>query len=325
MSTVFPSTIPFVPNDEQALETILDALDALVYVADIHTHELVFLNKFGRQHWGQVHGQRCWEVLQKNQSGPCEFCTNPKLLNEQQQPNGYIHVWEFQNTVTGRWYQCRDQAVNWVDGRLVRIEVAVDITDRKLLEQELIDARRQAEMLAETDSLTTIYNRRAFFSVGKNIIAKKSHLHTSLIMIDMDYFKQINDTYGHAAGDAALIHVTQLCQRNLRDTDLFARLGGEEFAILLPKTDLAQARETAERLRSVIESTPLLFNGHLIECTASFGISHYQPGTPINSVNDLLLDEMLSVADSQLYEAKRAGRNRIISAHQPVQAPSLNA
>lgn len=118
-----------------------------------------------------MQGRHCWEVLQKDQTGPCAFCTNPKLLNEDNEPTG-IYVWEFQNTKTGHWYQCRDQAVRWVDGRLVRIEIAVDITERKQREQELLEARRKAEILADTDSLTSVYNRRAFFTLGQALLQK---------------------------------------------------------------------------------------------------------------------------------------------------------
>lgn len=113
-----------------ALSTIFDALDLLVYVSDFQTYELLFLNSkcektFGTE-WRQ---KRCYEVLQQGQTKPCSFCTNPRLVKDgvPQPP----HTWEFRNTLTRRWYLCIDQAIPWVDGRLVRMEAAVDITERK--------------------------------------------------------------------------------------------------------------------------------------------------------------------------------------------------
>ena len=114
----------------RSILTILDGLDALVYVSDMQTYELLYTNEYGRNIWGNIQGKTCWRVLQEGQNGPCVFCTNDRLLDASGQPSG-VHVWEFQNTVNQRWYQCRDQAIRWTDGHLVRIEIATDITDRK--------------------------------------------------------------------------------------------------------------------------------------------------------------------------------------------------
>ena len=102
---------------QAALETVLDSLDALVYVADMQTHELLFLNAYGRARWGQVDQRTCWETLQQGQDGPCSFCNNHQLIDDQGQPAA-VQVWEFRNTHNQRWYQCRDQAIRWPDGRL---------------------------------------------------------------------------------------------------------------------------------------------------------------------------------------------------------------
>lgn len=109
---------------------ILDALDALVYVADLQTYKLLYANKYARDLFGEITGKICWKTFQSGQDGPCPFCTNHLLVNERGEPAG-VHVWEFQNTVTARWYLIRDQAIPWNDGRLVRLEIATDITERK--------------------------------------------------------------------------------------------------------------------------------------------------------------------------------------------------
>ena len=118
------------------LRSVLDGLDAAVYVADMKTHELLFTNEYLRKVFGDAEGKICWETLQADQSGPCSFCTNEKLLTPEGKPTG-VCSWEFQNTVTGRWYDIRDRAIPWIDGRMVRLEIATDITDRKKSEERL--------------------------------------------------------------------------------------------------------------------------------------------------------------------------------------------
>jgi signal transduction histidine kinase/CHASE1-domain containing sensor protein/ActR/RegA family two-component response regulator len=117
------------------LLAILDGIDALVYVADMETYELLFVNKYGRDIWGDIQGDLCWKVMQSGQTGPCNFCTNKYLVDSGGRPKG-VHTWEFQNPANGRWYYLIDRAIRWIDGRLVRLEIASDITERKALEEE---------------------------------------------------------------------------------------------------------------------------------------------------------------------------------------------
>ena len=119
-------------------QTTLDAMDAMVYVADMDTYELLFMNKLCKKLLddGDGIGKKCYAVLQKEHTKVCEFCTNHLLLDKSGNPTE-PYVWEFQNTVTKRWYQCRDQAIRWTDGRIVRMEIAVDITERKKAEEKL--------------------------------------------------------------------------------------------------------------------------------------------------------------------------------------------
>ncbi len=123
-------------NISGRFQSVLDSLDAVVYVADMDTHELLFLNSHGRLLYGDDIGRKCYEMLQKDQSGPCSFCTNQHLVNSDGQPTG-VHVWEHQNTKNERWHECRDQAIFWTDGRLVRMEIATDISERKKNEKIL--------------------------------------------------------------------------------------------------------------------------------------------------------------------------------------------
>ncbi|MHC4534374.1 MAG: PAS domain S-box protein [Planctomycetota bacterium] len=135
-------------NSNERFRTVLDSLDALVYVSDMDTHEILFANKYGRDIWGDIAGKTCWKTLQSEQTGPCEFCTNDMLLNDNGKPTG-IHRWEFQNTVDNQWYDCHDQAIPWTDGRLVRMEIATNITDSKQAENKLRETKDFYESILE--------------------------------------------------------------------------------------------------------------------------------------------------------------------------------
>jgi len=184
-----------------------------------------------------------------------------------------------------------------VIGRLV---IFRDITDRKRIQDEL-------QKIAITDSLTGLFNRRHFFDLGEKEFAKSTRYNRSLsvILLDIDFFKGINDTYGHFVGDQVLTQVGFLFHKNGREADLTARYGGEEFIILLPETDCASAMLVAERLRKLIEESLIQIGNNLIRFTASFGVA------AIDGANAETFDQLVSQADQALYEAKRVGRNRV--------------
>jgi diguanylate cyclase (GGDEF)-like protein len=169
---------------------------------------------------------------------------------------------------------------------------------------------RRAEH-ADVDELTSLPNRRAFREALTHEIQRTTRYGTplSLILFDLDYFKQINDTHGHPAGDRVLVAAARAVERNLRESDVFARVGGEEFAVLLPNTSEDGAVDLAERLRAALQAiTPLTLNVDA-QVTASFGVVEFDRGS-----DDPDGEDLVATADAALYNAKWSGRNRVMSA-----------
>lgn len=161
---------------------------------------------------------------------------------------------------------------------------------------------------AKTDALTKIANRHYFFEQGQNHLKMATHLNRpyTLVLLDLDYFKQVNDKYGHHAGDECLVEVTKTITSNIRQQDLFARIGGEEFVIAMPETTAKEANNITERIRIEIEKCQISLESQhkKFNCTASFGIAAL-------SENAKDLKSILINADKALYRAKELGRNRV--------------
>ena len=135
----------------ERLQTILDSVDALIYIVDMETYEILLINAYGRKIWGDVAGQKCWKALQA-QTEPCSFCQNNKLLTPDGQPVG-VYRWEFQNLVSRQWYDLRDRAIKWVDGRWVKLEIATDITEQKKAAEHKLELERQLQDAQKVESL----------------------------------------------------------------------------------------------------------------------------------------------------------------------------
>lgn len=183
----------------------------------------------------------------------------------------------------------------------------MDITERKVLELNL-------ERQAHNDPLTGLFSRRYFMELAEREIARsrRNGATASLLMIDLDHFKMVNDTYGHDIGDAVLKQFSETCQKTFREIDIVGRLGGEEFSALLPATNANQALEVAERLRQAIDNTAVkLEDGSLVHCTVSIGLA------TIRTEGDEL-GTLLKRADVALYKAKNSGRNRVFTEDQTI-------
>lgn len=192
----------------------------------------------------------------------------------------------------------------------------IDTAPRQLSEAQVSALRDLAAItvhelelrrVAMTDFLTGAFNRQMLASISKMELsrARRHQEYFCFAALDLDHFKQINDKFGHAAGDAVLEQISGLCKGMLRHEDSFFRLGGEEFGILLANTGLKDALLTMERILRKIEGTRIEVDGHSLHVTASIGLTEYWPG-------EESFDEIIRRADTALYEAKGAGRNIVI-------------
>lgn len=175
-----------------------------------------------------------------------------------------------------------------------------DITERKQTMESLLER-------AVSDPLTDCFNRRHFFTLAEKEFSRSVRYDhpISVIMLDLDHFKRINDLFGHAIGDQVLQSIVKTCQENIRDFDILGRYGGEEFVILLPETNIENARQAADRIRKEIEKSSIETDAGMISITASLGI------TSLTDEDDLTLDKLLDRADQALYKSKEGGRNKV--------------
>jgi len=192
------------------------------------------------------------------------------------------------------------------------VSVTEEITDRKEAEEKIKRLNAGLEQLAMTDYLTSLYNRRYFMQRGAQEFkrAKRNKQSLTLLMLDIDNFKKVNDSLGHEAGDMALQQVAAALKAGLRETDILGRIGGEEFSILLPNTSLDEAVILAERIRRTMTDSPIETLDEALIITICIGVADYTD--EMSGIDDLLRN-----ADIALYNAKHSGRNRVVKYKKP--------
>ena len=187
-------------------------------------------------------------------------------------------------------------------------QIALHRINQKLIKNkhELEMANLELKELAEKDALTKLYNRRFFMNIANNIILleKREKRKSSLLMFDIDNFKKINDTYGHPIGDLVLSNLGKILLEYSRKSDVISRIGGEEFIILLPNTDLISAKKYSENLRRIIENSIIKTSDFEFSFTVSLGLTLIED-------NDTL-EKAISRVDKYLYQAKRNGKNILV-------------
>ncbi|MGC2854672.1 GGDEF domain-containing protein [Novispirillum sp. DQ9] len=290
------------PPGDGGLEELPDSLfralfddhAAILLVADATSLEVVAANRAARAFYGRALAGLPLPALS---DGPAEAVRRTLAEARTGRPGPVVA----RHRVAGGALRDVEILVGTLDhgGRpLLALDVH-DVSDRVRLEQDL-------RHLAAHDPLTGAFNRRAFVDAALREQARASrHGHPlSVLLLDLDRFKAVNDTHGHGAGDGVLVHFVQLMNQMLRASDVLGRTGGEEFAVLLPHTDRANALAIAERLRGAVEATPAPHAPHPIAVTVSIGVSQVAPGEDG-------IDAALGRADRALYRAKDLGRNRV--------------
>jgi diguanylate cyclase (GGDEF)-like protein/PAS domain S-box-containing protein len=295
-------------RSESFLNTIFDSFHEPFSIVDRDLRYVRFNDTYARKRGKRskdLFGKKCYEVLYKR-TGSCDNCVVEKTFRSKGPcakeklvtlPDGSEAWFEIST------YPIFDQQKNVSHV----VEYSRDITFRKNEEKEKEKLIKTLNHLSTTDSLTGLLNRRALNEMLGHEIKRASRSATdlSLIICDVDLFKHINDTYGHTAGDRALLAVSEALRQTLRKSDILGRYGGDEFMIILPETSLAGAQSLAEKVRAAVEGLELELPGDKrTGLTLSSGVaSCCMPGDN--------LDTLVSLADAALYSSKEAGRNRI--------------
>lgn len=306
-------------QENKLFEALLDVIPFAAYAVDIETYEVVYANRLMNENMYAPKDEYCWKKI-FGQETVCSWCKISELKQRQKVFRNEKLVSNFFDESSDKWLQSYDELVKWPDGRTVKYSIAVDITEQKEIQADIIQAHtklamqtkklkevnKKLEYMAKKDYLTGIDNRGSFFEKGEELLknCKSDKLSLHVAMMDLDKFKNINDTYGHAFGDVALKEFVSAVSSNLDDNEIFGRLGGEEFALLLAgKND----KEVFEKLELIRESVSKI---NIKEKDIDFGFS-VSIGVDVLEEGDDTLDSLLDRADKELYKAKSDGRNRV--------------
>lgn len=299
------------PNSPEVWQTVLDLIPFPIYIADVNSHAVITTNEPMRKRTGGVDGKPCYKAIYLLDA-PCPFCRIPKLRTAQGGDRvDFEVVFEHFNESDDRWYQLQERLITWFDGTSAKHSIAVDISALKAVQNELAEAHakiflqnRELQVVSTTDRLTGLSNRRKLDeALTKEMERCARYVQPlSVVMMDIDHFKQVNDVHGHPVGDRVLVAVAQRLHQAMRKIDVIGRWGGEEFLVICPNTVLEGAVAMAENLRQLVQSLAISGVGCI---TSSFGVVQLE-------ANDAA-ERLIVRADAALYRAKALGRNRVES------------
>jgi diguanylate cyclase (GGDEF)-like protein len=304
-------------EENRLFEALLDVIPFAAYAVDVDTYEVVYANKQMSQSMYAPKETFCWKRLYGQESA-CSWCTIPKLKQRKRIYSNDKLVTSFFDEGSDKWFQSYDELVKWPDGRTVKYSITVDITEQKEIQASFIktntklaiqtkklkEANAMLEHLAKTDYLTGINNRGELFSQMDKLFQKPQDSKQTVYaaMMDLDNFKKLNDVYGHAYGDRALQQFALCVNKHLNQNDVFGRLGGEEFAVIMVEKSFEAAQNKCEAIKNDVAALRLNQSDDS-GFTVSIGLAQKEDGdTP---------DSLLDKADKELYGAKQAGKNRI--------------
>jgi len=306
-------------NEEAINNTSLFGL----YTVDVNTYEIEYVNQAVKNIMADLNAKYCWEAMY-GLDAPCSWCKIPELINKYKKSNDKNVTSELFNEVNDKWYQLQEQVIDINENTTVKNAFLVDISLQKEVQGELIktnvllslqsnelkEAQIELKELSNRDPLTNLYNRRYLDEISKKLLslAKRNSTPLSVLMIDIDKFKNINDNYGHETGDDVIKLLANTLIEYFRQSDVVARLGGEEFAVILPDSNINDAKKKAEELRKNIQNLEVdLQTLGILKFTASIGCSNY------DFKADESFNDILKRSDEALYEAKESGRNKVVT------------
>jgi len=290
-------------------KSLFDVIPFDIYVVDVVSYEIIYMNRKMIESRGNFIGERCFERIYGEEK-PCYFCKIPQLIDgTTSRPLDKTITFDLFNPMDDRWYQMQEKAMTWPDGRITKYSIAVDISELKETQNRLAEAHAQLalknkalERLSITDNLTGLFNRLHIEDVLENVLySSRRYGHpSSIIMIDIDHFKQVNDTWGHLVGDEVLVQVSDIFRRSMRKSDVPGRWGGEEFLIVCQDTDEDNSYLMAEKICHQVANAEFPSAKAI---TISAGVAGFREG------DDRV--KIIQRSDSALYRAKELGRNRV--------------
>jgi len=307
--------------DNQTNNIIFNAVDNGIIILDKD------LSIIGWNHWLEIFtGKSEKEVLNKNLCELYDYISKPKLQRRiktvlvtnhstfytMDQNNFLIDI--PYNNITNSQFKSMQQNVTIVPFNLEKEQVCIFIYDNTSLSEtnvKLNDLNNELQELSHKDYLTGLYNRRFFAEEAARAIALtlRNKSQFSIITMDIDKFKNINDSYGHAAGDIVIISVAEKLKELIRKSDIPARFGGEEFVLLLYDICSDNAMKVAENMRKLVENLETKYENEIIKFTISFGVAQFDTFKDDNNIEHTIVR-----ADKALYEAKNSGRNKVVLA-----------
>lgn len=296
--------------ENHLFEALFEMFPFGVYVVDIKNYQVIYANRSYRESHGDCVNKICYEAIYKEDS-PCHYCKIKQLVNTQGSPNNNILIFERFNEYNDCWYQHHEKTLCWPDGRIVKYTIEIDICELKAMQNRLAEAHallaiknKELMEINKHDELTKIFNRSHLNHVLAEQIYNMERYQRlfSVVLLDIDDFKKINDNYGHLVGDAVLIEMAQLINNNIRQFDCFGRWGGEEFMIITPHIKKADNMKLfVEKLCNIIANHNFTTVEH---CSCSIGVAHC-------TLNDTMIS-VVKKADDALYFAKENGKNQAI-------------
>ena len=294
-------------ESEELFRIMVNGMNEGVYINDT---KIIYANPSAIEFFGypekELYNMYTWDLFGEKDRAVIKANIERRLKGEQFYFEYTFHT--FTKKGEEKYILFHVQTVVY-QGRFVALAIFFDTTDKVLLEKELEKEKLRFQELSETDPLTEIFNRRKLENALSEYVklASRYNRPLSIIMFDIDHFKEINDGYGHQVGDNVLFELANLVKINLRETDLLARFGGEEFMILMPETHLAYAKAKAESLRKLIEENTFKF---IYRLTCSFGVIEYGEKDNAGNVRNII-GSLVWRVDNALYRAKENGRNRV--------------